>query len=64
MNLYVTVEQHQGVIAEIHAYRTEESADEAERQWLKKYDIHDEISREGKAQNGTEFLIWECELSP
>ena len=62
IDIYVTIEMLQGNIAEIRAYWNEQLAQIAEQQWLKDNDIEDEIHREAKAQNGTEFHVYECML--
>ncbi len=64
MTIYVAVETCQGVIADITAYLTQESAEKAERRWLKQNHIHNDEDREGKSQNGTEFVLRECKLKP
>jgi hypothetical protein len=64
MTIYVAVETSQGVIAEITAYLTEESAEEAEHRWLKENRICNDGEREYKSQNGTDFVLRECPLKP
>ena len=64
MNVSVTVDLSQGVIGEIRVFSSGESARKLEQEWLKQHEIKDAIDRECKAQNGTEFLIYECEAEP
>lgn len=64
MPIYVTVETSQGVIAEVVAYLNLESAEQAERHWLKDNHIRTDAERENKSQSGTEFVIRECPLKP
>ncbi|NUM55787.1 MAG: hypothetical protein HUU46_19270 [Candidatus Hydrogenedentes bacterium] len=64
MTIYVTVATCQGVIADITAYLTQESAQKAERRWLKQHRIRNNDDREGKSRNGTEFVLRECKLKP
>lgn len=64
MKVYVTVETCQGFVHEAMAYLTEESAHNAEKTWLKTMDIKDDLDRQAKADNGTEFLVFEAELKP
>lgn len=60
--VFVTVELFQGIIHQVRAFSSEKSADKAEKDWLDEQGITDEISRECKAQNGTEFHIIKCEI--
>ena len=62
ISIHVTIELLQGNIAEVRAYWNENMADNAEHQWLKENNIKSKIDREAKAQNGTEFHIYECTL--
>lgn len=62
IDIYVTIELLQGNIAEVRAYWNEHMAGIAEQRWLKDNNIKDELDREGKAQNGTEFHVYECTL--
>jgi len=64
MTIHATVETCQGVIAEVAAYRSRASALEAERKWLREHDIRSRQQREAKSQDGTEFIVQECELKP
>ena len=64
MTVYVTVETFQGVLDNVRAYLTEESALDAERNWLREMGIASPESREGKSDNGTSFTVMECELKP
>ena len=64
MTVYVSVETCQGVIAETTAYLTQESAEKAERRWLKQHRIRNDDEREAKSQNGTEYVLRECKLKP
>lgn len=64
MTIYVTVETCQGIVHEATAYLTEESAQAAEKVWLKTMEIKDDLDRQAKTDNGTEFLIFEAELKP
>lgn len=58
--VFVTVELFQGLLEEVRVFKSCKSADENEQKWLSRHDITDEISRECKAANGTEFHIFEC----
>jgi hypothetical protein len=60
--VFVTVELFQGNLEEVRAFKSCKSADEAQQKWLAGHDISDEISRECKAANGTEFHIFECPI--
>ena len=62
ISIHVTIELLQGNIAEVRAYWNEHMADKAEHQWLKENNIRNKLDREAKAQNGTEFHIYECTL--
>jgi hypothetical protein len=64
MTLYVSVETNQGVITEVIAYLTRESAEAAEHNWLNANRIRTEAEREHKSQTGTEFVLRECPLKP
>lgn len=64
MTVYVTVETFQGVLQDARAYLTEESALDAEKNWLREMCITSPESREGKSDNGTSFTVMECELKP
>ena len=61
---YVTVESCQGVIAEIHAFLRQESAEAAERNWIETMGIKDANHRQAKAESGTECRVFEAELKP
>jgi len=60
----VTVESYQGVVEEIRAFLTEESAVAAEKKWLQEMDIKDDAGRQAKADGGTQFLVSEAKLKP
>lgn len=60
--VHVTVEIFQGIIHEVRVSKSQEQAEIVEKDWLVENDIEDEISREGKAANGTEFKIFECRV--
>ena len=60
--IYVTIEMLQGNIAEVRAYWNEHLAQIAEQQWLKDNNINNNLDRDAKAQNGTEFHVYECPL--
>jgi hypothetical protein len=62
MTVYVVVELFQGIVNNVNIFLKRESAEQAEQQWLKEHGITDDVGREGKAQNGTEFIVRECEL--
>ncbi len=62
IDIYVTIEMLQGNIAEVRAYWNEHLAKIVEQRWLKDNDIRNELDREAKAQNGTEFYVYECTL--
>ena len=58
------VEMFQGLVAGVKVFLTPNSARDAEKEWLKEHGIEDGVHRDGKAQNGTEFIVQECELKP
>jgi len=62
IDIYVTIELLQGNIAEVRAYWNEHMAQISEQRWLKDNDIKNELDREAKAQNGTEFHVFQCEI--
>jgi len=62
MTVHVVVELFQGVVNEISVFLTRESAEQAEQEWLKDHGITDDLGRECKAQNGTEFIVRQCQL--
>lgn len=64
MSVYVTIALHQGVVEDARVFRRKLSANKAEREWLTGYGIADDEDREGKSQNGTEFIVVKCELEP
>ena len=64
MTIHVTAQTCQGVVDTIRAFLTEESAIAAERRWLQEMGIRDDAHRQAKADNGTEFLVFEAELKP
>jgi len=64
MTVYVVVELVQGVLGEVRVFRSKESAEKAERKWLKKHGITNEIEREGHAQNGTELIVRQSNVRP
>ena len=64
MSVYVTIALHQGVVEDARVFRRKLSANKAEKEWLKENGIADDDEREGKSQNGTEFIVMKCELEP
>ena len=62
ISIHVTIELLQGNIAEVRAFWNEHLADMAEQHWLKENNIRSKLDREAKAQNGTEFYVYECTL--
>jgi len=62
MLVYVVVDLFQGVLDEVKVFLTPESAEKAEQEWLKEQGITDDTDREGKAQNGTELIVHECDV--
>lgn len=64
MTIRLTVETCQGIVEEVRAFLSEESALAAEKKWLKEMDIKDDAGRQAKADRGTEFLVFEAELKP
>jgi len=63
MKVHVTIALFKGLLDEVHAYQSEKSAQNMETVWLEKMGIKDEISREAKFGEGTEFHIVETELN-
>ena len=63
MKVYVTIALFKGLMDEVLVYRSEKSALNRETEWLHKTGIRDEISREAKFGEGTEFHIVETELN-
>ena len=64
MTIHVTVESCQGVIEEVRAYLSDESAVAAEKKWRRRTGIQNSASRKAREDDGTEFLIFEAELKP
>jgi|GEM_PF-1894097 len=64
MTVYVIVELFQGMVNEVNAFLKRESAERAEQQWLEEHGITDDVGRECKAQNGTQFIVRECDVKP
>jgi hypothetical protein len=64
MTIHVTVETCQGVVEEVRAFLSQESAHGAEQKWLREMHIKDDGHRQAKADGGTEFLVFEAELKP
>jgi len=60
--VFVAVELYKGIVGEVRAFKSLESAEEAENKWLAEAGIEDEISRECKAGDGTEYHVFECQL--
>ena len=60
MKVFVAVRLMQGVLDEVRVVRSRKAAERVEREWLVEQGIVDEMGREGKAQNGTEFFVREC----
>jgi len=60
--VYVTIECVQGIIADVRVFQTESAADLVDQKWLTENSIRDDIDRECKARNGTEFHIYTCTL--
>ena len=64
MKVYVAIETFQGVVDDAKVFMTEESANNAERQWLDERGIKTEDARNCKADDGTSFFVQECPLKP
>ena len=64
MTVIVTIETCQGIVSETRVFLTDKSAKKAERKWLRKNGVKDDEHRQGKSDNGTEFLLLECKLEP
>ena len=64
MKVFVTIETFQGVLHEARAYMTEESSLRAEKAWLDEMGITSQDARECKSDDGTSFMVMECELKP
>ena len=62
LTVHVVVEIFQGVVSDVKVFSSEESANKAEKAWMAEHDIADDTDREGKAKNGTELLLFECEV--
>jgi len=62
MNLYVTIEVHQGVIGNVHVFQKAVSAKTAHRQWQTAHGIRNEIDRQCQEMNGIEFHLLDCKL--
>ena len=64
MTVFIALKIIRGAVTNGKVFLRQESAEQAEKRWLKEQGIKDDISREVKAQAGMEFLIMECELKP
>ena len=62
MIVHVIVEIFQGIVNDVKVFSSEKSANKAETAWLKEHDITSKVDHEGKAQNGTELLLFQCEV--
>ena len=62
IDVYVSVELFQGIIADVRVFQTEAAADLVDQKWLTENRIRDNIDSECKTQNGTEFHIYTCTL--
>ena len=62
MSVHVVVETFQGIVSDVKVFFSKESANKAEKAWIAEHDITDDMDREGKAQNGTELLLFECKV--
>ena len=64
MTVFVALEISSGAVTNGKVFLRRESAEGAEKRWLKEQGIKDGISRQREAFNGMEFLVMECELKP
>jgi hypothetical protein len=62
MTLFVAAELFQGVVNDVRVLFTQESAEKAEQGWFSVNAITDDVGRERKGQNGTEFTVHEWEV--
>ena len=62
MRVYVAVNILQGVICDVQVFVSKKYVQKIEQEWLKSNKIKTKIDRNCKAQNGTELLIFICEL--
>ena len=63
MKVFVTIALFKGLMDEVNVFDSEIAALHMETVWLEKMGIKDEISREAKFGEGTEFHIVETELN-
>jgi hypothetical protein len=64
MEIYVAIDICQGIVDNVNVFLTEESARNAEEQWLCSNGIESAETRDCKAGAGTEFIVTECRLKP
>ena len=64
MEVFVCVPMEDGIVRNVRAFTTEESAKRAEQAWLEARGIEDEKKREEASDWGTGHAIWTCDLEP
>jgi len=64
MTVFIALEIIRGAVTNGKVFLRRESAEQAQKRWLREQGIKDDISRQGKGHNGMEFLVMECELKP
>lgn len=62
MKVYVLVPMIDGIVHDVVAFRTSDSAAAAEQTWLCVEGILDQKERERRSDWGTGIAVWECEL--
>ena len=64
MTVFIALEIIRGAVTNGKVFLRRESAEQAQKRWRKGQGIKDDILRQGKDQDGMEFLVMECELKP
>jgi len=64
VTVFIALKIIRGAVTNGKVFLRRESAEQAEKRWLKEQGIRDNTSREVKAQEGMVFLVMECELKP
>jgi hypothetical protein len=62
VSVYVVLDIYKGIFNDVNVFKSEDSANRLEQEWLKEHKLKNEKDRECLSQSGTELRIFVCEL--
>ena len=61
--IHVLIPMDDGNVRDVKAFKTEEAAQRAEKEWLAEHELTSEQDREHASDWGTGIAIWECDMN-